>query len=149
MATPATVRAFAEFFRVAPNEIIETIPLKACHHESRPSDVSGGGFEQAYNAPAAVDVASMLVVAPWLTQAPNDKEQVAPMLEQIGQLPAGLGTSNQLLADTGSFSAKHVNACEAVKIEPLIAIAGSSARQFDPGIAELLKWLTKQQVTPQ
>ena len=65
----------------------------------------------------------MLVVAPWLTQAPNDKEQVSPMLEQIGQLPAGLGTPNQLLADTGSFSAKKVDACEAVKIEPMIAIA--------------------------
>jgi hypothetical protein len=49
--------------------------------------VSGGGFEQAYNAQAAVDVDSMLVVAQLVTQAPNDKEQVVPMLKQITPLP--------------------------------------------------------------
>jgi hypothetical protein len=49
--------------------------------------VSGGGFEQAYNAQAAVDVDSMLVVAQLVTQAPNDKEQVVPMLKQIAHLP--------------------------------------------------------------
>ena len=48
--------------------------------------VSGGGFEQAYNAQAAVDVDSMLVVAQLVTQAPNDKEQVVPMLKQIAHL---------------------------------------------------------------
>ena len=48
--------------------------------------VSGGGFEQAYNAQAAVDIESMLVVATGLTQAPNDKEQVKPMLETLAAL---------------------------------------------------------------
>jgi transposase len=42
--------------------------------ESRIMPVSGGGFEQAFNAQAAVDTESMLVVATGLTQAPNDKE---------------------------------------------------------------------------
>ena len=42
--------------------------------ESRIMPVSGGGFEQAYNAQAAVDTETMLVVATGLTQAPNDKE---------------------------------------------------------------------------
>lgn len=85
--------------------------------------VSGGGFEQAYNAQAAVDAGSLLVVAATVSQAPNDKEQVVPMLEQIAALPADLGKVEQLLADTGFFSGKNVAACEAATIEPLIAVA--------------------------
>ena len=49
--------------------------------------VPGGGFDQAYNAQAAVDTDSLLVVAPALTQASNDKQQVVPMLEQLQALP--------------------------------------------------------------
>ena len=40
--------------------------------ESRIMKVSGGGFEQCYNAQAAVDAQTMLVVATGLTQAPKD-----------------------------------------------------------------------------
>jgi len=54
--------------------------------------VAGGGFEQAYNAQAAVDAATMLVVATRVTQAPNDKEQVVPMLEVLEAQSAVLGT---------------------------------------------------------
>ena len=42
--------------------------------ESRIMPVSGGGFEQAYNAQASADVATLLVVATHVTQAANDKE---------------------------------------------------------------------------
>ncbi|KAF0146806.1 MAG: hypothetical protein FD187_3199 [bacterium] len=90
--------------------------------ESRIMPVSGGGFEQAYNAQAAVDAASMLVVAPSVTQACNDKEQVAPMLEKLGALPATLGQAEHLLADTGYYSARNIEACEARGIEALIAV---------------------------
>lgn len=48
--------------------------------ESRIMPVSGGSFEQAYNAQAGVDAATMLVVAIGVTQATNDKQQVIPML---------------------------------------------------------------------
>ena len=34
-------------------------------------------FEQAFNAQAAADVPTMLVVGTGVTQAPNDKEQIA------------------------------------------------------------------------
>ena len=51
--------------------------------ESRIMPVAGGGFEQAYNAQAAVDAATMLVVATRVTQAPNDKQQVTPMLDTL------------------------------------------------------------------
>jgi transposase len=91
--------------------------------ESRIMPVSGGGFEQCYNAQAAVDVATMLVVATGLTQAPNDKEQVAPMLETLKAQAAVLGTAERLIADTGFSSEKNIKACEAAGIEPLIAVA--------------------------
>ena len=49
--------------------------------------VAGGGFEQAYNAQAAVATGSLLVVATDVVQAANDKQQIAPMLEQLAALP--------------------------------------------------------------
>jgi hypothetical protein len=67
--------------------------------------VAGGGFEQCYNAQAVVDTESMLVLAPHVTTAGNDKAQVAPMLERIQALPDGLNQPERLLANTGSFSA--------------------------------------------
>ena len=90
--------------------------------ESRIMLVAGGGFDQAYNAQAAVDTSSMLVVSLTVTQACNDKEQVVPMLEQLAALPASLGTPKELLADTGFYSAGNVEACEACGIDPFIAV---------------------------
>ena len=71
--------------------------------ESRIMPVAGGGFDQCYNAQAAVAAGSLLVVAVDVVQAPNDKQQVEPMLEKIGALPEGLGKVDHLLADTGYF----------------------------------------------
>jgi hypothetical protein len=90
--------------------------------DSRIMPVPGGGFEQAYNAQAAVDTDSLLVVASALTQATNDKQQVVPMLEQLHALPPELGRVKRLLADTGYASEDNVNACAQAKIEPLIAL---------------------------
>ncbi|MFN2335253.1 MAG: IS1182 family transposase [Wenzhouxiangellaceae bacterium] len=90
--------------------------------DSRIMKVSGGGFDQCYNAQAAVDTESMLVLAPYVTQAGNDKEQVEATLTALGALPNGLNQPDRLLADTGYFSAKNVEACHAAGIEPLIAV---------------------------
>jgi hypothetical protein len=90
--------------------------------ESRIMPAAGGGFEQSYNAQAAVAAGSLLVVATDVVQAPNDKNQVEPMLEKIGALPDGLGKVNHLLADTGYFSAGNVAACEEAGVEPAIAM---------------------------
>ena len=84
--------------------------------------VAGGGFEQCYNAQAAVAAGSLLVVAIDVVQAPNDKQQLEPMLGKIGALPEELGEAETLLADTGYFSAANVEACEKAGIEPLIAM---------------------------
>jgi len=86
--------------------------------DSRVMPVAGGGFEQCYNAQAAVAAGSLLVVAVDVVQAPNDKQQLAPMLGKIGTLPEGLDDPETLLADTGYFSAANVEACEKAGIEP-------------------------------
>jgi transposase len=90
--------------------------------ESRIMPVAGGGFEQSYNAQAAVAAGSLLVVANDVVQASNDKNQVEPMLGKIGALPEELGKAEPLLADTGYFSAANVDACEKAGIEPVIAM---------------------------
>jgi transposase len=90
--------------------------------ESRIMPVAGGGFEQCYNAQAAVAAGSLLVVAIDVVQAPNDKQQVEPMLGKIAALPEELGMAENLLADAGYFSADNVEACEKAGIEPVIAM---------------------------
>jgi hypothetical protein len=90
--------------------------------ESRIMPVAGGGFEQCYNAQAAVAAGSLLVVAIDVVQAPNDKQQVEPMLGKIAALPEELGMAENLLADAGYFSADNVEACEKAGIKPVIAM---------------------------
>jgi transposase len=89
--------------------------------DSRIMPVAGGGFEQCYNAQAVVATESLLVIATNVVQAPNDKQQVAPMLEKIDALPEQLGEIETLLADNGYFSEANVVACAAADVEPLIA----------------------------
>src|SRR3546814_19298261 len=83
--------------------------------------VAGGGFDQCYNAQAAVATETLLVIAADVTQAPNDKQQLVPMIDRIAALPEELGKTETLLADNGSFSAANVAACTAAAIAPLIA----------------------------
>jgi transposase len=90
--------------------------------DSRIMPVAGGGFEQCYNGQAAVAAGSLLVVATDVVQAPNDKQQVEPMLGEIDALPAELGEVETLLADSGYFSAGNVEACKEASVEPLIAM---------------------------
>jgi hypothetical protein len=90
--------------------------------DSRIMPVAGGGFDQCYNAQAAVATGSLLVVAVDVVQAPNDKQQIEPMLDKVGALPEGLGEVETLLADAGYFSADNVEACEEAGIEPVIAM---------------------------
>jgi hypothetical protein len=52
-----------------------TDQINLTDEESRIMPASSGGFEQANNAQAAVDVDSRIILAALLTQAPNDKEQ--------------------------------------------------------------------------
>jgi hypothetical protein len=90
--------------------------------DSRIMPASGGGFEQSYNAQAVVATGSLLVVAADVVQAPNDKQQLEPMLDKIEALPERLGAVETLLADAGYFSAANVEACREASLEPLIAM---------------------------
>jgi transposase len=100
-----------------------TDQINLTDEDSRIMKMPGGGFEQCYNAQAAVAAESMLVVATGLTQAGNDKQQVEPMLETLAALPDSVGRVEQLLADTGYCSQANLAACEAAGVEPFIAVA--------------------------
>ena len=76
------------------------------------------GFVQAYNAQAAVDVDSHLIVENHLTQQSNDKQEVKPALDR---LEAQVGKVEGLLADAGYFSADNVAHCEAAEVTPYIS----------------------------
>src|ERR1700704_635021 len=101
---------------------LPTDQVNLTDEESRIMPVAGGGFEQCYNAQAAVAADSLLVVAVDVVQAPNDKQQLEPMLDKIAELPVELGKVGELLADNGYFSEGNVNACAAAGIEPVIAM---------------------------
>jgi transposase len=89
--------------------------------DSRIMPSQGGGFEQAYNGQAAVDVDSMLIVERHITQQSNDKLELTPAVENLSRLPDNLGTVDTLLADAGYFSTDNVEKCETSDIVPYIA----------------------------
>ena len=82
---------------------LPTDQINLTDEESRIMPVAGGGFEQCYNAQAVVAAGSLLVVAADVVQAPNDKQQLEPMLETLTALPEELGKAETLLADSGLF----------------------------------------------
>jgi transposase/IS5 family transposase len=88
--------------------------------ESRIMPTSSGGFEQGYNAQAGVDIDTHLIVEEHVTQHTNDKQEVAPALENLAALPEELGEVEALLADTGYHSEANVERCDNAEIEPLI-----------------------------
>jgi transposase len=82
---------------------------------------SSEGFVQAYNAQAAVDVDTHLIVENHITQQPNDKQEIEPTLKQLKEVEDKLGKPEGLLADTGYFSESNVKRCEANEITPYIS----------------------------
>ncbi len=70
---------------------------------------SGNHFEQAYNAQAAVDQA-MLIVGERVSEAPNDKEELAPTVAAIS--PVVAAEVKAVLADSGFYSEAAVAAVE-------------------------------------
>jgi len=72
------------------------------------------GFIQGYNAQAAVDAASQVIVAHGLSNASNDQQQLAPMLDAIeantGELP------DELSADAGYCSEANLERLEQKRV---------------------------------
>jgi hypothetical protein len=77
------------------------------------------GFIQAFNAQVAVESISQLIVGQAVTQEPNDKQQVAPMVtiieQQAGQKP------KELLADSGYCSEDNLEHLDKKKITAYVA----------------------------
>ena len=103
-----------------------TDQINLTDEDSRIMPATGKGFEQSYNAQAAVDTGSMLVVATNIAQVATDKQQVEPMLDALADLPDELGRVKRLLGDNGFFSAANIESCVTAKIEPLLAAGRDS-----------------------
>jgi transposase len=70
---------------------------------------SGQHFEQSYNAQAAVEVNSRLIVGERVSQAPNDKQELVPTVAAIAQPVASVAA---VLTDSGFYSEAAVQAVE-------------------------------------
>lgn len=96
---------------------------------------SGSGFEQSFNAQAAVEVDTMLVVGQHVTDAPNDKEQLVPGLDSVSGV---VGRVSQTLVDTGYYSEKAVKEAESRENGPTI-YAAMQRHHHGRSIAQLEK----------
>jgi transposase len=81
---------------------------------------NGNHFEQSYNAQAAVEVASRLIVGQRVSQAPNDKQELVPTLAAI---PAEAGPLTAALVDSGFFSEQAVAQVEGAGAGPVVYAA--------------------------
>lgn len=76
------------------------------------------GFDQHYNVQAAVDQESLLIVAPSLSNHPNDKQEAEPTLDAISPK---VGKPTAAALDNGYFSEANVASLERRDIDPYIA----------------------------
>ena len=70
---------------------------------------TGSGFEQSYNAQAAVEVESRLLVSQAVSDAPNDKEQLEPTLAATSPVIESIAA---VLVDSGFYSEAAVTTVE-------------------------------------
>lgn len=76
------------------------------------------GFDQHYNVQAAVDQESLLIVAPSLSNHPNDKQEAEPTLDAISP---EVGKPTAAALDNGYFSEANIAALERRGVDPYIA----------------------------
>jgi len=84
------------------------------------------GFDQHYNAQAAVAQASRLIVGVSLSNHPNDQAEVEPTLDS---LPAALPAPTAAALDNGFFSAKNIATLEGRGISAYIATGRDAHHQ--------------------
>ena len=94
-------------------------------------------FEQAWNAQAVVDNGSHLIVAAHVSDAVNDKRQIAPALEHLDAAAPAEGMSGAALAGSGYHSAAKLALCEDHDLVPFFA-EGRQAHNQPP--AGLMRW---------
>lgn len=76
--------------------------------ESRIMPTSSRGWQQAWNAQAAVDMNTHLIVGGHVSQSTNDKRQLVPVLEQLEELPDQIGHPTRITADNGYYSTDNI-----------------------------------------
>lgn len=81
-------------------------------------DGASKGFIQAYNAQAAVDDASQIIVATNVTQSSTDNGELIPLLARV-ELNMGILPEN-ISADSGYYSEDNVLALRLAGVEPFI-----------------------------
>lgn len=86
-----------------------------------------GAFSQSYNAQAAVDIRTMLIVGQRVSQAPNDKKELLPTLDAIDVQQ--LGAPTHIIADAGYFSADNIADVEQREMRAWIAPGRTPHRQ--------------------
>jgi transposase len=104
-------------------ETSEKAQVNMTDEDSRIMPISGGSFEQCYNAQAGVDVDSHIIVTEHVTQACNDKQELEPTLQELKELEEAapeLGEVKKILCDAGYYSEGNLEASEAAGIEPYI-----------------------------
>ena len=79
---------------------------------------TNAGFDQHYNAQAAVTQDNMLIVAHSLSNHPNDKQEALPTLDALSPQ---LSQPEAVALDNGFFSERNIAAIEARGIEAYIA----------------------------
>ena len=87
--------------------------------ESRILHTGEGEFVQGYNAQIAVEAGSQLIVGQLVTQAANDKNLLAPMVEQV--IANTNRTPEQVSADAGYLCQTDVERIEARNVEVFVA----------------------------
>lgn len=89
--------------------------------ESRIMLTSSGGWQQAYNAQMGVDMDSHLIVGGHISQAPNDKQELQPVLDAVEALPEQMGTAKRIAADNGYYSEDNTLLADKHEITPYLA----------------------------
>jgi hypothetical protein len=79
---------------------------------------NNAGFDQQYNAQAAVDQDSLLIVAPGLSNHPVDTGEA---LATLNAIPAELGRPAAVAMDRNYFSPSNIRELETLGIDPYIA----------------------------
>jgi len=79
---------------------------------------ANAGFDQHYNVQIAVEQDSLLIVAPSLSNHPNDKKEAEPTLEAISPK---VGRPRAAALDNGYFSEANIIALEQLGIDPYVA----------------------------
>ena len=87
------------------------------------------GFAQAYYTKADVDEDTMLIVESHVSQAPNDKQELVPILEARDDPSEALGKVEALSADTESASESNLAACATAKMDPFFSPGRESHNQ--------------------